>query len=290
MRAFDTPAPDLQIIAADRAALEAGDWQLLLGEIHPDLAIWEHCFLMWCPDPEALAVEYRETGHASAISFGPTRELGVHILCRAHERSDDWTFLRPLWAPGSDSLSRAEALVDHTGDDLVVRDRQGRARGSLLHQWRVAGNTHRFEWVGTGAHSPRLRVGRVIVQRESWRIEPDQALCRAVAEVGPDALLALRALRHDRGWPEEVFVRPELPLRHTYHKDAKPILVDFRNPILLEVLSGWMRRYLRLRVSEMLPAPEHCWLTDGNGRYACELRMVAMPRSHDLAQARSPMS
>src|SRR4029434_10201754 len=79
MKAFDNPAPDFQIVAADEMALREGRWQLVLGEIHPDLSIWEHCFMAWCPDAEGLAREYREAGHAPAVMFGPTGEFGVHV-------------------------------------------------------------------------------------------------------------------------------------------------------------------------------------------------------------------
>jgi hypothetical protein len=277
MKSFDNPAPDLQIVATDAGAIERGDWQLLVSEIHPDLSVWEHCFMLFCPDAEELTSEYRRTGHAPAITFGPTTEMGVHILCRAPQHSGEWSFLRPLFAPGCASIGRAEAVVDVVDGDLIVRDRHGRIRGSLVHQWRVTGNTHHLELLGTGSHSPRLKVGRAIVQRESWRIEPDDALRRAVARVGPDALLALRGLRRQRGLPEETFVRPELPMRHSYYKDTKPVLVDFRNPFLIEALGRWVRRYLRLRVTEMLPASGECWLSDSAGHYSCELRVVVLP-------------
>jgi hypothetical protein len=277
MRAFDNPAPDLQIVASSADAIAAGDWQLLVGEIHPDLSVWEHCFLLWCPDVETLAREYRERGHAPALLYGPTDELGVHILCRAHEWGD-WTLVRPLSAPGVAAAAATDLLVQ---GDLSVRHRDGRQAGSLLDSWRVSANTHRFELLGTGEHAPRLRVGRAIVQRESWRLRPDDTLRRSVDQVGPEALIALRRLRAQRGWPEEVFVRPELPLRLTYYKDGKPICVDFRNPLLLEVFAGWVRKYLRLRVSEMLPRSSQCWLADSQGHYACELRMVAMPEPHE---------
>jgi hypothetical protein len=278
MRAFDLPAPDLQIVARDVEAIAAGRWQLLLGEIHPDLAIWEHCFLAWCPNLDRLTDEYRRTGHGAAVMFGPTDEFGVHILCRAHERAGDWTFVAPLSADGARTASANALFVEERDTDLVVVDESGAFRGSLLHQWRVTANTHRLELVGTGRHSPRLRVGRVIAQRESWLVTPNETLRRETAKAGLHAFAALRALRRRQGWPEEVFVRPQLPLRLTYHKDAKPIFVDFRSPLFCELLAGWIRAYPRLRISEMLPSSESCWLADTFGhRFGCELRMVAIP-------------
>src|SRR5688572_2102334 len=137
----------------------------------------------------------------------------------------------------------------------------------------MVANTHRLQLVGRGDHAPRLRVGRVVGERRRWQHTPDGGVRRALTQVDVDGFLALRGLRARHGMPEEVFVVPDLPLRHSTHKAAKPFFMDFRSPLLLELLAAQLRYYRRLVVSEMLPSTADCWLSDRRGRYSSELRV-----------------
>jgi hypothetical protein len=279
MKAFDSPAPDFQIIAQSEESLRRGDFQLLLAEIHSADSIWEQCFLVFCPDVPGLVEDYRAGRHGPALMVGGAWSGIVHVLNRAPELTGGWTSAGAVWAEGVRHLRSAEVAVEITEDDLLAVDGEGHVLGSLLYHWPMAFNTHRLELLGTGGHSPRLRVGGVVVQRESWLVECDAALDAAVKRVGPQALLALRRLRRRLGLPEEVFVRPVLPSRLAQHKDAKPVFIDFRNPFLLEILASTFRAYRRVRVTEALPATSDLWLRDADGRYSCELRTLAVPRS-----------
>jgi hypothetical protein len=54
------------------------------------------------------------------------------------------------------------------------------------------------------------------------------------------------------------------------------MFMDFRNPLLIEVLSKMTSRFRRIAFSEMLPRLEHCWLEGPGGNYSCEFRTVIM--------------
>ncbi len=63
----------------------------------------------------------------------------------------------------------------------------------------------------------------------------------------------------------------------------KPFYVDFASPVSVDVLAKIIRRGAKedaatpMTVTEMLPNPRQCWLTDAQGnRYASELRIVTL--------------
>ena len=278
MRSFDNPAPDFQVISPSTEALCRGDFTLLLGEIHADFVLWENCFFMWCPDVAALRRDYLRSGHGPALLFSDYwGKSPAHTLVRAAETTGDWTTCGVNRVAGVRALRSAEVFVDATDDDVIARDAEGRVLGSLVHQWLVADNTHQIELLGTGDHAPRLRVGRVVVQRERWRLIPSDELRAEVSDIGVNAVVALRRLRRILGLPEECFVRPRLPLRLSKHKDAKPTFVDFRSPLSLEIFAGLIRHYGELSISEMLPDSRSCWLNGGGEHYSFELRLQTLP-------------
>ena len=280
MRAYDWPAPDVQVIG-DRTTVESGAWRLLLGEIHPGFVLWGNALMMWCPDPERFAAAFRHPGHPPALEFASGGEHYYENLhrfnCAPEYTPELWTFTAGLHYEGLRRVRSADITVHLEDGDLVARDAGGRQLGSLIQTWALASNTHQLELIGANAHSPRLTVGRAVVQRRLWVLEPDDLLRAAMAQPPPGPMVALRRLRASLGMPEQVFVRPVLPIRSTYHKDAKPIFVDFRSPLLLELLEPLVDNFRKLHISEMLPALDQTALADADGHYTFELRLATGP-------------
>ncbi len=55
----------------------------------------------------------------------------------------------------------------------------------------------------------------------------------------------------------------------------KPVYIDLESATFVELLCHFAKQAEWIHLTEMLPAPEDCWLTDGVGaRYASELRLV----------------
>jgi hypothetical protein len=281
LRGFDWPAPDVQLAAESEAAIAEGRWQLVLGEIHRGMSLWHNCFFHWCPDAAALTADYRACGMPPVLEYAASGEFDgpVHTLGMAPFRLPGWTFTGPLEVAGAARRRAAEIVVELGDDDLIATDTDGGRLGSLIDNWLVPRSVHRLELVGIAAHSPRLRSGRVVVQRRSWRVDCEAAVRSGPRTTAPQTMLALRALRRRLGMPEELFVKPMLPIQGTDHPDAKPMFVDLRSPFLVELLAATMKRYRDVRFVEMLPSTEQCWLAGPGGRYSCELRMMTRPPS-----------
>lgn len=114
-----------------------------------------------------------------------------------------------------------------------------------------------------GTHTPEIRLGEAVLQRERWVVP--------VPEVAGDAaqrFVAARRLRRFHGLPEEVFVRVA--------SQAKPFYVDFRIPVLTDVLWHWARHAPDMVISPMLPGGDGLWLRRGADAYCSELRLSAV--------------
>jgi hypothetical protein len=279
MKAFDNMSPDLQIVAENAEAMDDGRWSLLIAEIHPDFTPWENCFFLWCPDPDSFAADYAsEGGQGHAVVIGNSLPYfgSAHTSLSVYPNAHRWTFIGGAPPDGMESIRGAEAFVVVTDDDVVLQDSSGRYLGSFLHTWQTAVNTHRLDLQGEAAHSPRLQVGRVIVQRESWKVKPDAEQIEAAKAGGERSYESLRALREAHSLPERVYLRGVLPQRMSLEKDVKPVYMDFRNPLLTEVASKMVGRFDRLLITEMLPTIGDCWLEGPGGHYSSEFRTVVM--------------
>ena len=276
MRDGDLPAPDVQLATPDAARARAGDGLVILGEVHPDFTPWQHALSVFCPELAAVAAEHR-AHHGPGFFFGRhLSELGAHSALPRAEMGG-FVGVAPFAPAGVPSIDAADVRVEVSDDDLVAVRSDGTVLGSLLHTWNVALNTHGLELLGTGTHAPRLTVGRVVVQRESFTVTPDARVHAEVKESGPALALGVHRLRTAFRLPSEVFVRPLLAHRITLHKDAKPFFVDFDNPLLVELFAVAIRGAHSLRITEALPRLEDCWLANRLGRYSFELRTIAVP-------------
>jgi hypothetical protein len=297
MKSYDNMAPDIQIVAPDTKSLADGNWSLLVAETHPDFTKWQHALFVWCPDAEEYARDYEQQGgHEPAVMFSnyPPFFGSAHTTLCIFPYTNDWSFVGAPGPEGAQSIRSAETLVDVTEDDVLLLH-QGKVLGSMLNTWNTSLNTHRVELRGGRDHSPRLQVGRAIVQRETWTLQPNDELRQAAERGGETAFAAFRKFRKCHALPETFFVRGCLPHRLNFHKDVKPMFMDFRNPFLVEVLSKIATRFRRLSVTEMLPRIEDCWLEGANGgHYSCEFRAVVMAtqesRKADAAQQQAYQS
>lgn len=113
-------------------------------------------------------------------------------------------------------------------------------------------------------HMPRITMGSVVLQRESWRV-PAEGLS---ARHRRDAFLKVQRVREDRGIS-----------RHVYAKipgETKPIYCDLDSPLLVRQLTRLAGQATEpVDLSEMLPGPEHLWVSDQRGHYTSELRYAA---------------
>ena len=261
---------DVQIAARDEAALAAGDYLAVVGDVHvgnnPLLqGVFAH---RHANPPELMAAITAVVGPSLPVILPPwTPTMGVeargapmtpadavHIAVMPETRAQGG---RRTWMP--DELS-----VD--GPDLVGGG--GELRVSLLDAFWLpifVSGIRSFTLLPEEEHTPRVTVGRMVLRREGWSIPAAE-----IPERGKDAA----AFARDRGMPRRVFMKSPL--------ERKPMYLDTESPVLSRILCRQARHAretpgARMEFTEMLPAPEECWLADADDeRYVAELRMVAV--------------
>ncbi|KPC83643.1 lantibiotic dehydratase, partial [Streptomyces sp. NRRL S-4] len=120
----------------------------------------------------------------------------------------------------------------------------------------------------------RVAVDKLVVSRESWRFTGGD-LEFAGEKSEARRYVRARNWRSGLGLPRYVFV--------VSPTEPRPFYVDFDAPVYVNILAKAARRLARkdpqakLTITEMLPTPEHAWLTDDQGNaYTSELRFVAV--------------
>ncbi|GGS13259.1 lantibiotic dehydratase [Actinokineospora fastidiosa] len=272
-------SPDIQVGAVDVDAVNRGECQFVLGELHPaSTPVDSALFSVWHPDPAALRagldadlgparlrVLYpadfpRQTGRTRHGLDGPLdRELGI-----GDTEGADLARTVPATA----------CLVEDVAGELVVRLPDGSAWPLLeaFHDLLSAKLMDSFKLLAPAAHTPRISIGELVVARETWRT--------TVAETGltsvtgePERYLALRRLKARLGLPERVFVK--------IGTETKPCYLDLTGPLHAQVFASMLRTAqaeggpdVTVVFTELLPVLEQSWLTDAEGRgYVSELRL-----------------
>ncbi|GLY38122.1 lantibiotic dehydratase [Amycolatopsis sp. NBRC 101858] len=276
-------SPDLLVVADDADAVERGEFDLVLGELHVAMNTVGHSlFVRQHPDPARL--------HAENARDYPGPRLIPMLPKAAPPR---------ISARGQHALVRPEdyhvALVDYTGDphrprtvagaDVAVEDRDGRlvavvpdgTEFDALDGFCSALTNRvidRFALVPDGPHTPRITIDRLIVARETWR-RPAADLEFATDTDEARRFVRARQWRNELELPRFVFV--------VSPTEPRPFYVDFDSPVYVNILAKAVRRLARkdpsgrLTITEMLPTPDRTWLTDDQGAtYTAELRLIVV--------------
>jgi len=216
------------------------------------------------PEPSRLTAARRADLGGGAVRFSSLPEWpnGALVPFSGGDVMFEWQ--PPSGAPRAQVVTPDELDVRRGGGGLRVTARDGR-------DWDVLAF---FELMlpGFGAmlpfsdYSPRVTVSGVVVQRETWTLDA-AALAFAREPTAAARFAAARRLAGERGFPRRVFVRAP--------SEPKPIFIDLESAPFVELLAWLAGKSPSLRVSEMLPAPEDCWLVDAAGaHYTSELRLV----------------
>jgi hypothetical protein len=281
LEAFTFPSVDFQIAAASIGAIASGQFSVVISEVHAASSIMQHGLMWSCPDRKTLADALQAmTGATGVLHYGSER-----VSATAHTTADLVGLLGDrLLIAGSAPVpagartiapARIEVVVDDATGDVALQEMEsGKWVGSFARDWVVWHAFHPFV-LNRERHTPRLRLGRVIVQRQSWVLGVDEF--DGDLAFGPSLAATLAGLRVRRGLPRWVFARPT---EGTFgpstivgrQKDRKPICVDLESILGMELLAHWVARYQRLEVTEMLPRPSELWWREETGRYSFEIR------------------
>jgi Lantibiotic dehydratase, N terminus len=261
---------DVQIAAPDLAALNAGDYLCVVGDFHPGAnPLGQGMFATRHPDRERfLSAIASDVGALPYLI--PPRDTTTRNMPAITRPSDPHVAAtsRESMPGGYHTMHAADLIVDHG----TVTTPDGAWQAPLAHLlWlpMLIAAVHAFDPFPVDpvqGHSPRITIERTVWRRETWDIPAAQ---------GPQRPEAAANWARDRGMPRRVFALSP--------SETKPIYVDFASPVLTRILCRQVRRAAAddpgrlVRFTEMLPAPEDCWLADEDGRrYTSELRLVAV--------------
>lgn len=289
---YTYPSADIQLSAKSVEAVGRGEYEWVLAEVHPPVALLHHGFYWSCPDKEALGRALasttmgRPTSHFGffATDFTATTTVrifdampGLTNLVAPQRGNPGWRIIPP---------AHVDVVVDETSGDVCLRLRQtGEDLGSFARSWVIPLGFHPFLF-GRTPHMPRLRCGKVIVQRRSWTVNVEELPAGDYTGISRNLVLAIERLRAAKGWPRYIYIRPsEQALRRSgaegRDKDTKPVFIDLESYLFLEIFHGWLTRAGELEVSEMLPDPEHLLWKEKDGSHTFELRTQIVPKESD---------
>ncbi|MFL6537507.1 MAG: hypothetical protein ACJ8JD_04920 [Chthoniobacterales bacterium] len=285
---FTYPSADLQISAASVEAVNAGNYDWVISEFHPPVAILHHAFYWSCPDPAGLSREIEAaTGGAPTFHYGFfAADFIAHTVVRQMDALPRTTFAAPQrpdpkWK--RIDPADAEVSVDPPTGDVQVRVRNsGELLGSFARSWIIPLGFHPFSFGGL-RHTPRLRCGNVIVQRRSWVVNGEEFGGGKFSGISADLVRAIERLRAERDLPRYVYIRPSESALHRSgagrDKDTKPVFIDLESYLFVEIFYRWLAKSGELEVTEMLPDPQHLLWQEGDGRRTFELRTLIVPRT-----------
>ncbi|MFC4017172.1 thioesterase domain-containing protein [Micromonospora sp. GCM10011542] len=272
-------SPDLQICAADAAALARGEYTVVLGELH---AAWPsfdcQVFTPSHPNVERLRA-------ALEADLGPRR---IRLLFPTDWPRRTSRVAEALIGPTDRQLAFAAAPNADPGRvlptvALTVHDEAGRLvvtaadgqRWSLTEVCAGLLSAHAvdgFKLVAAAPYTPRITLDKLVVARQTWRTTVGE--CGLGTVTGERArFLAVREWRRRLGLPERVYLK--------LGTETKPCFVDLSSPAFANMLCAMVRAARHdggdgatLVVSEMLPTPDDAWVPDAAGRrYFSELRL-----------------
>lgn len=288
-------SPDVMIAASGADAVARDDYEFVLGEFHlASNTLAASLFTAQHPSPESLtrALESDIT-QARVIPVAPKGWWRItsrtnYTLVSAHDLRLEFGW--DAFAPDrANALPAAELVVEEDASGLAARTRDGRLNFDPLDLIGLPLSlmiVDLFRILGPARHTPRVAIDRLVVNRETWRFEPDELLF-ACEKSDAERFLSARRWAASHGMPRFVFVKTPV--------EVKPCYVDFNSTVYVDLFSKLVRRVKEhqprrsgdagkengmISVSEMLPAFDRMWLHDTEGRpYAAEFRFVVFDRA-----------
>jgi hypothetical protein len=275
---------DLFVAAESTDAINRGDFQGVVGEIHAlhdqlVQGLWPRLH----PDPAALA---REIGQrVAAVSpftmCDPTLPHRRKTMAREDVLAEiEFTQASPRPAgrrmrSGDLSVLSRAGHLELTGEPLgpvaLTRpplwwwDAEVESIFSAFTGARIANMVDTVRSCDKYEHLPRLTVGKTVLSRETWWYTPTGRRSKYVS-LSPANQRSVIGLKDELGLPDQVFVR--------FAEEPKPVFIDFDMPYLVDLFARLLSHTdQRIEIGEMVPGPNQLWLRDERGRHPAELRI-----------------
>jgi hypothetical protein len=286
---YTYPSADLQLAAESVEAVADGHYDWIISELHPPVALLHHGVYWGCPDKATLNDAFvRSAGPKPNFHFGFfAADFTAHTAVRLFDALPrlSWFVAPQRGNPNWQTVRPADAEVfvqPETGDVCLRCVGSHEYLGSFARNWVILLGFHPFLFT-LGPHTPRLRCGRAIVQRQAWTVTR-QDLPGDYKGISRDLVMAIEHLRTEKNLPRYVYIRPtEQALRRSgaegRDKDTKPVFIDLESYLFHEIFYRWLAKAGELEVTEMLPDPEHLLWSEPDGRRTFELRTLIVPRS-----------
>jgi len=279
-------SPDLMVAASGVDAINRGDFEIVLGELHMALATSRHyCFVTQHPSPgdllDCLTVDSPGPRLLPVVPKEDHERLTIRTQSALIRDMDFLVALSVQTAePGRPRLLHAADLTvtpNPAGPPVTIPGGPSFPVIDVFAEMIVHVFMNSFALLPDSAHQPRIAIDRLVIARETWRFEAAQ-IDFAQLRDEPARFAAARHWRHSAGLPRRAFV--QVP------GEVKPFYADFDSIVSVNVLAKSLRRLQGqppgsqrslVQFSEMLPSADNLWLTDAEGhRYTSEIRIVAV--------------
>ncbi len=283
-------SPDIMLAATGIDAIARGDFQFVMGELHLGLnTLWVQLFTQQHPRISELhEVVAQDVPEPQVVPLSPAALVPATRSQPSLTAPRDFRLIASADvcdAPPDRQLRLGDLVVEAVGGRAQVRTRDGRHTFDALDLFGDYFSlivADYFDIIAKGPHTPRITIDRLVVQREAWRI-PVSAVAPVAAQ---DAATSyLNTVRWARGLalPQYLFYRTPTERKPTFLDLASPLSVDLFVREVRRLVNNEVPAESLIAFSEMLPGPEHAWLTDAQGnRYTSELRVAAVDRKDRL--------
>jgi hypothetical protein len=278
-------SPDVMIAARSVEAIQRGDYELVLGEMHMGRnTLMTALFVDQHPRQEELFHAVECDLPEDGIRMAPPKALpgwSARLAPALYPPKNYRLVVSPdsFCDDKSRALSVGDLVVEQQKDNLFVRTHDGRLKFNILEALADALSNmtqNYFKMLRADKHTPRINIDRLVVARESWTFTPSE-LSFAFEKEDTARFMAARRWMRAHGLPNFVFVKSAA--------EVKPVYLDLSSPLYVDIFAKVVRRTSEseehsqssITISEMYPGHDQSWLPDAAGqRYTSEFRVVAV--------------
>jgi len=271
-------SPDVLIAAPEAAAINAGQFQLILGELHLFNTLARLDFVAHHPAPAELYAARAQDLPSPVVFPVPSSNWNIQRNALSLILPTDILLdyeATPSPHPANLTLRASEIVIVDSPAGLRAQTRDGRHDFDLIEflGYRLSNQCLTYPgFLPPASHSPRLMFDDLVITRASWRYAPSAIPFTALNDP-PERFLSATHWAMTQALPRFMFAR--------FTGEIKPQFVDWESPLYVEQCARAIAKSKgttpneMITFTEMLPTIEQTWLTDyAQNAYTSELRLV----------------